>query len=65
MYLPEALGCKASVTLFGWSKKNEGEDEAAAEEGEPKHEGYVDPGAASTTAVKRLIQELLSQRQKS
>ena len=62
MYLPEALGCKASVTLFGRSKKNE--REAAAEEGVQQREGYRDPGAASTTAKKRPIRELLHRSQK-
>ena len=63
MYLPEALGCKASVTLFGRSWQNEGEA-AAEEESVQQHEGYGDPGAASTTAAKIPIRELLHRSQK-
>ena len=57
MYLSEALGCKASVTLFDRIQKNEGEA-AAAEEGKSQHEGYVDPGGTIITA-KRPIRELI------
>ena len=64
MYLPEALWCKASVTLFSRNKKNEGEEAAAEEEGVSQLEGCGDPGAASTIAVKRLIRELLHRSQK-
>ena len=45
MYLSEALGCMASVTLFGRIMKNEGEEEAAAEEGNhnTKDIGILEP----------------------
>ena len=63
MYVPEALGCKASVTPLGRIKKNKGEA-AAAEEGVQQRKEYGDPGTASTIAAKRPIRELLHRSQK-
>ena len=55
MYLAEAHGCEASVTLFGRSKKNKGEEEAAEEEGEPQREGYGDLGTKRVSGLHNLL----------
>ena len=54
MYLPEVLGCKVSVTLFGRIQKNEGEEEAEAAAVESQREGYGDPGAAITNHSEKI-----------
>ena len=64
MYLPKALRCKASATLFGTRQKSRVKEEAE-EEDTSQREGCRDPGGADTTPAKDRYRELLHRSQKS